>query len=148
MEGVDKFEEVKHLDKYQLNKLGELHAREMMEEGFSNPVELAIMARKSIEYLGAFMNHLDRNVKEELFKNGERQTLACLGSELSLGSTGDRLDYEQDATYKNLATQLKARAEILKTAKNSDVDIVDTNGECVMKVGIKTPSRDIIKVKL
>ena len=145
---LQQFDSVRHLSKNALHLAGQQDAEKLNSTGFNDAVEMAITARKAVEYLGAFMKALDSSVLDALYKNGEKQTLNVLGCELTVGSTGDRLDYEQDVVYKNLAIQLKQRADILKLARNSDVDIVDTNGEPVMKVGIKTPSKELIRVKL
>lgn len=148
MERLTQFESVKNLSKAELVTLGKTEADKLIDSGLYNASDLAVSARKAVEYLGSFISSLNTQVLDELYSNGSREILSVLGSELSVGSTGDRYDFERDVIYKNLAIQLKARAELLKDASKSDVEIVDSDGVVVAKVPIKTASRDTIKFKL
>jgi hypothetical protein len=145
---LERFASVKNMSKNELIAMGVTDAQAMIEEGKEDLVGLAVSARKAIEYLGAFLKSMDSPVTDAIYNNGSKEILKVLGSELTLGSTGDRYDYGKDATYANLALAIKARADLLKSASLSDVEIVDSNGEIVKKVPIKTPARETIKFKL
>ena len=145
---LKQFESVKNMTKHELIALGNTDANALMDSGDYDSTTLAVSARKAVEYLGAFIATLDSFVMDELTMNGEGNIKMVLGSELSLGSTGDRLDFEKDAVYKNLSIQLKARAELLKNATNSSVPVVDSDGVTVEPVPIKTASRQMIRFKL
>ena len=145
---LKQFESVKNMTKHELIALGNTDANALMDSGDYDSTTLAVSARKAVEYLGAFIATLDSFVMDELTMNGEGNIKMVLGSELSLGSTGDRLDFEKDAIYRNLNVQLKQRMALVKMATVDTEPIVDENGEIVEPVPIKTASRQTIRFKL
>ena len=134
-------------NKQELQELGREDAREAMASGDYSPLELVITARKASEYLSAFVKDLDPNAREELLQHYKNEA-SVLGSKASLGSTGDRPNLEEDPIYKELAEKLKARADLLKLARRSTDPIFDSEGIEVPKVGLKSASREVLKIAL
>ena len=131
------------LDKHELTLKGSISARQMMEAGFHDASVLTIQARKAQEYLTAFLTELEGDTRAEI----KGEDLEVYGATLSLGSTGDRYDYEQDTEYCRIKKQLAERAKWLKMASTSKDEVV-IDGAIVQPVPIKTPSRETLRIKL
>jgi len=138
-----KLKEFSILSKHELSVKGSVAARQMMEEGFHDASVLTVQARKAVEYLSSFINELDSDTRAEIKGDG----LEVYGAELSLGSTGDRYDYEQDTEYCRIKKQLAERANWLKMASTSKDEVV-IDGAIVEPVRIKTASRETLRIKL
>ena len=133
--------------KEDLHEQGKLKAEELTEGGYFDSVVLVVQARKAIEYLGAFVRQLDSGARREVNEDYHGDA-NIYGAVLSIGSTGDRLDYEADAEYKKLKGELEARAKWLKIAtKDKDNEVV-VDGEVVLPVPIKIASKEVLKIKL
>ena len=135
----------KHLNKTELISKGKFDARTTADEGFKDVLEMMAMARKGIEYLTAFVKEIDGDVRGKL---PDSQTITVLGSEFSLGSTGDRIDYEKDANYANLKAQLAERTALLKMAKNAKETIYDGDASEVPRLPLKSASREVLKIRV
>ena len=68
------------------------------------------------------------------------------GAAIELSYSGDRLQYDDDTTHKELNQALKKRARELKDAYNSEHTIVDCDVVVIPKVSVKTHGKQIIKV--
>lgn len=141
------FESVEKLDKKGLSNFGQIHARNLLEDGFHESVVLTVQAKKAIEYLKAFALECDYQTRKDLMEQYNSKA-DIFGANLSLSSSGDRLDYEADPIYYELKTKLKEREDLLKLAFKSSDSIYDAMGAEVMKVPIKTHSKETLKVKL
>ena len=133
-------------NKKKLVSLGKERAKEIIanlpagEQGRQDiKIRYANMA-KLMEFIKAFSDEL----KKELWIV-ESETVD--GVEYTLSNTGDRLNYEDDEVYKELSEKLKDRQELLKLAYKSKDVIFDSEGCEVPKVGVKKPSKEIIKMK-
>ena len=135
------------LSKADLQAQGEGKANELMKNGYYDAVTLLVQARKASEYLGAFIKALDSDARREVNEdyNGDAN---IYGAQLSIGSTGDRLDYEADEEYKRLKTALDERAKWLKIASKDRKNEVVLDGVVVEAVPIKSASRELLKIKL
>ena len=134
------------LGKQELHAKGGEAARTLMEEGFTDALNLVAMARKASEYMGAFIKELDSDARAEVNLNGgDKETL---GAKFSIGSTGDRIDFEVDPIYKAMKAELKARELLLKTAKTMDNPIYDAGGIEVPRLPLKSASREVLKIRL
>jgi hypothetical protein len=133
------------LNKKELSMHGAEDAKRLIESGNYNAIDIIVKARKVIEYLNGFVKESDSTARTEIINFDENKT-EVLGSKVSLGSTGDRLDYESDQEYKELKEQLKHREGLLKLANQSSIDIFDQNGARVPRVPVKTHSKETLKI--
>ena len=145
MSELVKLKNFEKLSKSDLQAEGKAKGRQLMEEGFHDAVVLTVQARKALEYLNAFVGEIDVNTREEVANNNGEMFI--LGATLSIGSTGDRLDYEADQVYKELKEALASRAKWLKIASN-DKEEVKVHGVLIKPVPIKTASKELIRIKL
>ena len=143
---IIRFKEIVNLSKRQLSDLGSQHAKTLLDEGYSDAVVLVTQARKAIEFLKGFDAQCDSIAREELTRDGVEMEI--YGAKLSLSSTGDRLDYDADPVYKQIKSQLKAREDMLKLARNAAEEFYDGEGIAVPRVPIKSHSKEVLKVKL
>lgn len=135
------------LEKKELQELAKKTARELMNEGYSDAVVLTVLARKASEYLAAYAQELNSDARAEL-QNYDNNQADIYGARLELSSTGTRLDLEADPVYSNLQEELKQRAALLKMAYLQEKPVYDSEGVEVPKVPIKSPSKEVLKVKL
>lgn len=147
MSDLIQFKKLIGLDKRQLGQVGAQHAQELLDAGFHEPVVMMVQARKAQEYLAAMVKQLDYETRENLEQYDNSQA-DIYGANLSLGSTGDRLDYDKDAEYARLKKALQDRKDLLTLAKMSKDVIYDADGIEVMKLPVKIPSKEVLKVKL
>ena len=138
-----KFKEFALLGKAELNIKGSVKARQLMEDGYHDASVLTVQARKTLEYLTAFVKELDSDTRGEIKSEG----LEIFGAVLSLSSTGDRLDYNQDTEYSRLKEALAERTKWLRIASYSKDEVV-VDGAVVEGVPIKTASKEILKIRL
>lgn len=138
--------EINKLDKRGIQRKALDDAQELIDNGQVDPVEVLTHARKIREYLDSYLKGLDSAVRDEVMKYSGK--IERDGVKLELGSTGDRLDYMADGTYKGLYEQLKHREALLKLAFNSKDDVVDSDGCIVEPPPIKSASKEILRVTL
>ena len=118
----------------------------IIDEGFADIPSVLVNTKKIIEYCTSFSKGLESHVRAEVDKNG-KEGLVSNGAKLILGSTGTRLSYEDDPVYKEMQTNLKAREKLLKTVFDTKTSIADADsGEMIPIVGIKTPSKETLRV--
>lgn len=144
---IIRFKDVEKLDKLGLQKLGAAHAQMILDDGFQDATVLTVQARKAKEYIEAFLKQLDYETRAQITQDPEGWK-DVFGVTLSLSSTGDRLLYEKDDQYAHLSRKLKERKRLLDLAHKQSDEVFDSLGEQVPKVGIKTPSKEILKVLL
>ena len=138
-------DKVSVMNKTDLQERGKQDARLLMDEGFTNAVNLVALARKAIAYLTSYHQELDSDARTECMG---REEVEALGVKFSLSSTGDRLNYDLDQVYADLKQKLKDREMLLKTAKKMDNEIFDGDGVAVPKLPLKAASKEILRAKL
>ena len=146
MSNLINIDESANLSKIELQERGKMDAMSLLDEGFVNALDITAQARKATEYLGAFIKATDSAARMEVAQYGG--TRGALGVEFSMGSTGDRINYDLDPIYLELKNKLKAREVLLKVAKNAQENIFDGEGIEVPRLPLKTASREILKAKL
>ena len=103
--------EVKHLNKQDLFNQGSEVAVQLLDRGFHDPHELLISARKAQEFLNGHIKTSTDATREKIDEyNGK---IEAFGATIEVGSTGDRLDYDKDDTYKDLKRSLKEREDYI-----------------------------------
>lgn len=135
------------LDKDQLQAEGKAAALEMIEDGYNDAAPLIINARKAIEYLNAFSRALESKAEDEILMQDTKE-IKAYRSTISLGSTGDRLNYKGDPVWSALKAQLQAREALLKIARKEVIEVKDGDGNLVPKVSLASASKTVIRVKL
>ena len=135
----------KHLNKFELDSKGKYDARTMADDGLLDVLEMMAKARKAIQYFTAYTKEIESDVRGKL---PDSQTITVLGSEFSLGSTGDRIDYESDPVYAAIKAKLAERTALLKMAKNAKETIYDGDASEVPRLPLKTASREVLKIKV
>ena len=139
-------DESANLSKTELQQRGSEDANALLAEGFVNALDMIAQGRKAIEYLTAFTKGFDSEARAELsLFGGEKNSL---GATFSLGSTGDRIDYDLDPIYLDLKEALKARETLLKVAKYAKENIFDGEGIEVPRLPLKSASREVLKIRL
>lgn len=133
------------LSKAQIQEAAVQEANELLTAGQDDPVNLLLYSKRVVEFLSVFVKNIESNVREEVAKSGGPITQE--GATLSLGSTGDRLDFEKDSVYADLKKKLKAREDLLKLAAKSEDDIYDGDACLVIQVPLKTAGRETLVVK-
>ena len=134
------------LSKLELQERGKQDAQSLLDEGYVNALDITAQARKAMEYLGAFIQATDSAARAEVnLYGGEKETL---GATFSMGSTGDRINYDLDTVYLDLKERLKEREALLKIAKNAREVIFDGDGAEVPRLPLKSASREVLKVRL
>ena len=127
-------------NKKKLINLGKERAKEIMDAGEVDIKKVHANLSKLQEFIKSLSDELKDNLNLIASETVD-------GVEYTLSNTGDRLSYEDDEVYKELSEKLKERSELLKLAFKSKDIIFDSEGCEVPKVGIKTPSKEIIKMK-
>ena len=112
----------------------------MVDSGEVDIAEAVVDATRLSEYLKVFVSELRNHVDDKYDK------YECKGVKLSFKGTGDRLDYEQDEKYADIKSQLKEREELLKLAYKSKDMIFDSEGVEVIKVGVKSASKQTLNI--
>lgn len=144
---VVRFKDVEKLDKKGLQQLGAQHGQALLDDGFHDATVLTVQARKAKEYIEAFIKQLDYETRAQITQDPEGWK-DIYGCTLSISSTGDRLAYEQDSMYAHLKAKLQERKQLLDLAFKQSEEVYDSLGDQVPKVGIKTPSKETLKVNL
>lgn len=144
MSELVKMSEIRNLNKKQLQDLGQHNADLVLESGMVDAPTLMIQARKVKEYLLSYLEALDYRTRATI--TDDPDFWAEYG--LTLGSTGDRLDYAQDGVWANLSKLLKAREADLKLSFKTHHEVVTEDGDIIPKVGVKSPAKETLKVKL
>lgn len=140
MELVQMRDHFPQLSKKQLISNGKEAAKQILDKGEIEPVKALANAARLKEFINSLESELKSNVHIV-------ETQTENGVEISLSNTGDRLDYEKDEIYKELSEKLKERGELLKLSFKSKGTFYDEEGIEVPKVPIKTPSKEVIKLK-
>lgn len=140
--------EIKEMNKTDLFNSGSASAIDALAKGENDASELLITARKASEMINGYINTVNEAVFDEIYIKGASNPIEVYGSKIELGSTGDRLDYNQDPIYAMMQKELTQRADLLKLAHKSDNVIIDHDGVEVPKVGLKSASKEILRVKL
>jgi len=103
-------------------------AKDIFNSGEHNPQELYSQALRLKETLTEIEKTLKTLLPEEDFE--------AFGIKAQYRDGGKTLNYADDPVYADLQKQLKNRAELLKTAYNSESEIYDSEGVEIPKVGI------------
>lgn len=124
----------------------EMAAQQIAEN--SNPLETMV----KVKYLETVLDTLKKLVKDGFMAEMDKHPKMkanLLEAEVSVANGYDEPDYEQDATYKQLADQLAARKELLKTAFKVKNQIITDDGEVipVLPTGKIVADRIIVKLK-
>jgi hypothetical protein len=135
------------LNKKELSMHGADDAKTIIESGDYTAIDMIVKARKVIEYLTGFVKELDSTARTEIINFDDSKT-EVLGSKVSLSSTGDRLDFEDDPRYLELKMALDHRKELLTIAHKSKMEVFDEQGAQVPSVPIKTHSRETLNIKI
>ena len=124
------------LSKTDIQRVGKNSARKELEQGFNNPLQRFILAKRASEYLESYMSELKPAALNEAEKHGKGTT--AFNSKIDIRSTGARYDYEQDPVYVEIAEKLKIRKELLDLALKSKDQIFDSEGVEVPRVPMKS----------
>jgi len=135
-------------NKEELKAIGLKASQIDLEVAMKDASEHFISAKKAIVVLEAYLIGMKDAVHDECYSVGEKNPIKRYGTEISLGSTGDRLDYEKDSVYAELKKQLKKREEVLKLVTKGGDEMFDKDGALIEAVPIKSASREILKIKL
>jgi len=119
-------------------------AQKMLDEGFGDPIKILIHGRRIVEFVNTYNKVIESKVRAEVDLQGGK--IIQDGATLVLRGTGERLDYQQDEIYQELLKKLKDRESLLKTAFKMDDPIYDSEGIEVMKVGLKSASKETLAV--
>jgi len=138
--------EIINMNRKRLEELGMHWAHDLIEQGEQDPIERLVLARKAIALLEGFVQGLDSEARSEIIKHQGKTTVG--GSEVSISSTGTRLDYQQDIIYAVIKRQLDERKSALDHAFRFESNTYDDDGIKVPRVKVRTPSREILRVKL
>jgi len=120
----------------------EANAQQLLDEGQINEYD----ALAAAERLNLFSETFTKNLRNAISELPEK-TYKRGNVEFSMRNTGERLDYDQDELYAQLKEQLKQREALLKLAYKQDETLYDSEGVEVPKVGVKTPSREVLTIK-
>lgn len=131
------------LPKKEIKAKAEQDVQTLLDAGEVDIASAFTDATRISEYLKVFVSEIKQHVTEETY--GKEYDIK--GSTISFRNTGDRLDYEQDEVYAELKERLKERETLLKTAYRSKETIYDSEGVEVSKVGVKTPSKQVVTIK-
>jgi len=146
MNNLINIDESSQLSKIELQERGAKDSQDLLDAGYTSPLDMVAQGRKAIEYLTAFVRGFDSAAREQVANNGGESIV--LGSIFTLGSTGERLDYDQDPIYAQLKKDLRDREFLLKTAKNAREDIYGGDASQVPRLPLKSASKEILKVRL
>ena len=133
------------LDKQYLQIQGCDSARALYETGDHSASELVVMGRKAIEYLGSFVREIEGEAIGETDEMQEENKVH--GAILTNGSTGDRLNYKEDPEWSRIKDLLVEREGLLKLARKAKLPFYDSDGAEVPKVGLSSPSKEILRIK-
>ena len=118
----------------------------IIDEGFADIPSVLVNTKKIIEYCNSFVKGLESHVRAEVDKCG-KEGLVSNGAKLALGSTGLRLNYDDDPTYKELQLKLKGREKLLKMVFDNKTSIADADtGELIPIVSVKSASKETLRV--
>ena len=137
------------MDKGDLKKTGALAWEDDMikvDEGHTSATALMLTARKAVEILNGYISSAKDACKDEVFLEGG--TISQYGSIITVGNTGDRLDFESNPEYLRLKEELKSLEQLIKIATKSGVPVFDHNGVEVPPVKVKTFGGEVLKVTL
>jgi hypothetical protein len=134
--------------KKQLFDIGKAAAEVDLETALQNPSEHLIAAKKALELLTGYVSEIQNAVHDEIYNTGEQGVIHVGSSSITLGSTGDRLDYMNDDVYASIHYQLKQREGVLKHVSTGGDKIFDSEGVEIKPVPLKSAAREIIKIKL
>lgn len=143
-----KGKEILESNKKELFEIGKKAGEIDLEVAMIDASEHLIQAKKAQEILNGYILALMDATHDEVYSRGQGGELEVHNSKISLGSTGDRYDYEADFEYLKRKKALADRQELLKLAVKSDDKILDSEGEVVEPVPLKTASKEILKIKL
>jgi hypothetical protein len=142
-----KMSDVKVLDKLAIHNLGKAAAEVLTADGYNDAAPMIIAARKGIEYLTALSRALEYQATTEIAREDNKEVTAY-GAVISMGSTGDRLSYKEDAVWAKLSASMKAREALLKIARKDPGSVKDVDGNDVPTVSIASPGKAVVRVKL
>jgi len=138
-------QDVLALGKVELQTFGRAEAERLIEEGWHDATKLLIDSKKYLEVLTAFNKALKQTAVDELTATGP---VGIGNAKITLGNTGDRLNYADDPIYVELKAKMDSRVELLKLASKQASPIYDHMGIEVPKVGIKTHGEIVPKITL
>jgi len=124
------------LSKAAIQQAGQNAARLELNEGFQNPLQRFILAKRTSEFLESYMAELKPAALTEAEKHGKGTSV--FNSKIDIRSTGARYDYEKDPVYADMAEKLKVRKELLDLALKSKDQIFDGEGTEVPRVPMKS----------
>ena len=134
------------LGKQELATYGKAEAERLIDEGWADPVQLMVNSKKYLEVLTAFNKGMKEATITALEKcNGKAEVSHA---KVSLGNTGDRLDYAADPIYVELKARMDERVALLKLAKKQSGALYDNMGIEVPKVPVKTFGELVPKITL
>jgi len=139
-------QDVLALGKVELQTYGKEEAERLIEEGWADPTKLLVDSKKYLELLTAFNKAMKAAAVSEL--EGSNGKAEIGNAKISLGNTGDRLDYAADPIYVELKSKLDARVALLKLAKKQQDSLYDNMGIEVPKVPVKTFGEIVPKITL
>ena len=121
-------------------------AQFLIDEGFADIPSVLVNSKKIIEYVTSFVKGLESHVRGEVDKCG-KEGLVSNGAKLALGSTGLRLNYDDDPVYKEMQLKLKGREKLLKMVFDNKTSIADAEtGELIPIVSVKSASKETLRV--
>lgn len=132
------------LTKDQIKSFAKIQAKELIESGIENPLEMFIKIKKMEDFLEEYKENLKEAVKKEISKYGKEANV--FNTKATLRGTGTKYDYSKDSVYADLEDKIKQRKMILDTALKYTEVIFDSNGEEVSKVPVKNHGGDAIVI--
>jgi hypothetical protein len=144
---IELLKQANDLTKDQLKEEGINAARDRMADGYDDAAPLIIQARKAIEFLTAYSRELESKATDEIMLQDNNEVTA-LGCTISLGSTGDRLNFKLDPVWSGLTAQRSAREAMLKLARKDPGSVKDSDGVNVPTLPLASAAKSIVRVKL
>lgn len=139
-------QDVLALGKIELQTYGKAEAERLIDEGWIDATKLMVDSKKYLELLTAFNKAMKAATIAELEQSNGKAEVG--NAKISLGNTGDRLDYTLDPIWVELKIKLDSRTELLKLAKKQSDPIYDNMGIEVPKVAVKTFGEIVAKITL
>ena len=121
---------------------------QLVKDGITPAIDTKILCKAYLDYFKKIDAAINGEAIDEADNFANKTEMSKFGVKFELSNTGERLDYEKDADYKDLKDQLKAREELLKAAVNTKGSLFDEDGTEVEKVPVKSISKRVIKISL
>lgn len=124
--------------KKEIQKSSKEFAKDLIDSGNHNPIELLSQAVRLKEAFTAIEKELRDSLPQEDFK--------AFGMDATYRNGGNIIQYEEDEIYSNIKKDLYERKELLKSALKQSNPIYDPYGNEIPKVSTK-PRKSSLTIK-